>query len=359
MKILSPRKTRSMSKEQSPSRRVARTKSNASKVNENKKKIAEKSSSAKNAASKPNLKNLSQKTSTITSTAADDGDKKMEKLEVLTSPRRLRSRSRSADVQPADTKKSSPNLKNLSRKREANKKAATAVEAKKSKVEVAAATITRRGTKRTANTSASKEVKSKKPKKLKDDDDDNDDDDYKSSGNESDDSSLKLFQRVKKGAKPKASSSKSSKKAQPSKSDSIDRRILSSEDEATVNMESGSPKKSKGTDIWVEVYSEKDEKWISIDVFRGKVDCTKDIIKHASHPLVYVFAWNNDSSVKDVSARYCANLNTTVRKMRVEANYLNSVLNMFAGVRTSRDLKEDNELNQLQLAKPMPTTVSE
>ena len=130
---------------------------------------------------------------------------------------------------------------------------------------------------------------------------------------------------------------------------------MSTDDEEVVGKD---PIESKGIDIWVEVFSEDDDKWITIDVYREKVDCAKEIYQKATHPMIYVFAWNNDSSVKDVSARYIPNLNTTVRKMRVEADYLDKTLKPFVGVKTPRDRQEDNDLNILQLAVPMPTTVS-
>lgn len=80
----------------------------------------------------------------------------------------------------------------------------------------------------------------------------------------------------------------------------------------------------------MEVYSEEDDKWITIDVYRDNVDCIKEIYQKASHPMIYVFSWNNVSSVKDVSARYIP----------------------------KRERQEDNDLNILRLAVPLPTTVS-
>lgn len=140
----------------------------------------------------------------------------------------------------------------------------------------------------------------------------------------------------------------------------IDRRILSSDSENEAGPKNVSPsKKSKGIDIWVELYSEKDARWIAIDILKGKIDCVEEICKAATHPMVYVFAFNNDNSVKDVSARYCPNLNTTVRKMRVDSAYLDAVIGRYEGIKTSRDVKEDDELNKLQLQKPMPTSIAE
>jgi hypothetical protein len=51
----------------------------------------------------------------------------------------------------------------------------------------------------------------------------------------------------------------------------IDRRVLSSDDEATVVV------KEKGQNCWSEVYLEQEEKWICVDVRGGKIHCVKEI----------------------------------------------------------------------------------
>lgn len=280
------------------------------------------------------------------------------------SPRRLRSRSRSKDDNTDDGSANKPNLKklqnpgfsgnvrnkdtvapladkpnleklqsNLNRKRVSAPK--SEVQAKKQKL------VSESANKRAAVDENGTTAKKKAKPSTKDDSD------YEGDTDESE----KLF---KQKSKPKSS--------KISKSSVIDRRVLSSDsgDETGVSKSIESPsKKSKGIDIWVEVYSEKDKRWIPIDVLKGKVDSVKDIVKIATHPMVYVFGWNNDKSIKDVSARYCPNLNTTVRKMRVESKYLNSIIVQFEGIKTARDVKEDEELNMLQVQKPMPTSIAE
>lgn len=52
-----------------------------------------------------------------------------------------------------------------------------------------------------------------------------------------------------------------------SKRKSIDRRVLSSDDENLDNS------KKIGNDFWAEVYLEAEEKWISVDLIKGKVHC--------------------------------------------------------------------------------------
>jgi xeroderma pigmentosum group C-complementing protein len=138
--------------------------------------------------------------------------------------------------------------------------------------------------------------------------------------------------------------------------------VLSSEDEdadTAIASQQEPLKNNKRIDIWVEVYSEKDERWLAIDVLKNKVNCIPEIIKAATNPMIYVFAWNNDNSLKDVSHRYCPNLNTVTRKLRVDRKYLESVIGQFAGQKTARDIKEDDQLTKLQLKIPMPTSIAQ
>jgi xeroderma pigmentosum group C-complementing protein len=144
------------------------------------------------------------------------------------------------------------------------------------------------------------------------------------------------------------------------KNDHRDRRVLSTDlDESIDASDKQGKSKKMGIDIWVELYSEADEKWIPVDVFKGKVGAVPEICKAASHPITYVLAWNNDNSVKDVSAKYCSNFNTTTRKLRVEPSYLESILKHFKGRVTARDRKEDDEIAQQMADQELPTSVQD
>lgn len=295
-------------------------------------------------AGKPNLKSLSQKKASVKLAESKPKDT----LKVF-SPRRLRSRSRSTE---ADSNKSTSD-KVTSRKRVPP--IPEEIQIKKAKLTTSNRNLRKRGAPTEENLSLSKKPRKSDTKKQ-----------AKDEGDDHSDESLKYFKNISSSLKKstsKSSAAKKPKEPKPSTSTAIDRRILSSDDEGAVeaNMQSMSPKKSKGIDVWVEVYSERDDKWLSIDIFRGRVDCVKEICQKATHPLLYVFAWNNNQSVKDVSARYVANLNTTVRKMRVERDYLNSIMKIFnvKNVRTTRDLKEDEELNKVQFDVPMPKSIAE
>lgn len=123
--------------------------------------------------------------------------------------------------------------------------------------------------------------------------------------------------------------------------------------------ESETELKRKGNDIWVEVYLEAEEKWISVDVIRNQVHCVNEIYKRATQPVSYILAWDNKNYIKDISKRYCPNWNTVTRKLRVEPKWWDQTLKPFTGPKTARDREEDEELARLQLEKPLPTTIAE
>jgi xeroderma pigmentosum group C-complementing protein len=313
--LFSPRKTRSMRKEHLPNSKMAEQTSN--KV-ENNEKLVGNSVAINSTEHSSNDKQSKGK-----------NDLQKNTLKVF-SPRRLRSRSRSAEQSVAQISK--PNLKNLSKKREFSEKRET--ETKKMRVE-------------------EKSMHNNKKRGASNDDGPKNNKSQRIHNNEfdSDAESLKYFKTTK------TTSKKTNKNClQSSSSKIIDRRILSSDDEKD---DGKKIENTRGINIWVEVYSEKEEKWIAIDVYNNKIDCVNFICKKATHPIVYVFAWNNDNSIKDISARYCTNLNTAIRKMRVDRDYLHSILEPFVGVRSTRDMKEDDELNKLQLEKPLPTSIAE
>ncbi|XP_013104494.2 DNA repair protein complementing XP-C cells homolog isoform X1 [Stomoxys calcitrans] len=135
-----------------------------------------------------------------------------------------------------------------------------------------------------------------------------------------------------------------------------DRRVLSTdEDEKTTDKQ----KSPTAADMWVEVWSDVEEQWICVDIFKGKVHSVDSIRKSASSNMAYVFAFQNDLSVKDVTARYSTHWTTVVRKSRIDKSWLDAALNKYRGHRTSRDIKEDQELRRIHEEKPMPTSIGD
>ncbi|XP_037827863.1 DNA repair protein complementing XP-C cells homolog isoform X1 [Lucilia sericata] len=139
-----------------------------------------------------------------------------------------------------------------------------------------------------------------------------------------------------------------------------DRRVLSSDDEND-NADSAEKAKRKQTagDMWIEVWCDVEEQWICVDIFKGKIHCVDTIRKSASPSLAYVFAFQNDLSIKDVTARYCPNWTTVVRKSRVDKAWLDTAICKYVGHRTKRDIKEDQELRRIHEEKPMPTAIGD
>lgn len=73
--------------------------------------------------------------------------------------------------------------------------------------------------------------------------------------------------------------------------------------------------------------------------------------------MAYVFAFQNDLSIKDVTARYNPHWTTVVRKSRVDKSWLDTAIHKYLGHRTKRDIKEDQELRRIHEQKPMPTSI--
>ncbi|XP_058824249.1 DNA repair protein complementing XP-C cells homolog [Topomyia yanbarensis] len=115
-----------------------------------------------------------------------------------------------------------------------------------------------------------------------------------------------------------------------------------------------------GVDLWVEVYCEHEDKWITIDVLTGKVHCLEDIVNCATQPIYYVLAWNNDGTVKDVSPRYISRLGSKKSKLRVEDSWLETALSRYRISRaTRRDRSEDLKFDKLLNKRPFPVQIGE
>lgn len=60
-----------------------------------------------------------------------------------------------------------------------------------------------------------------------------------------------------------------------------------------------------------------------------------------------------------MSARYCTQWHTVVRKMRVSDIWLHEAIKGFLGKKTPQDKREDKELNKLHQDQPLPKTINE
>uniref|UniRef100_A0A182VXS8 Rad4 beta-hairpin domain-containing protein n=1 Tax=Anopheles minimus TaxID=112268 RepID=A0A182VXS8_9DIPT len=130
--------------------------------------------------------------------------------------------------------------------------------------------------------------------------------------------------------------------------------VLSTDDE------SSSKSSCNKVNLWIEAFAEEEERWIPLDVTRGLLECVSEIVQQASSPMLYVLAWNNDGTIKDVSARYCADYLTVAIKHRIMQQWMDNTLFPYSGDgRSSRDIAEDRELNRILEERPLPRTVSE
>uniref|UniRef100_A0A182XXB6 Rad4 beta-hairpin domain-containing protein n=1 Tax=Anopheles stephensi TaxID=30069 RepID=A0A182XXB6_ANOST len=131
--------------------------------------------------------------------------------------------------------------------------------------------------------------------------------------------------------------------------------VLSTDDES-----GSSASSSKKVNLWIEAYAEEEKRWVPLDVTRGLAECVTELVQQASSPMLYVLAWNNDGSIKDVSARYCADYLTVTIKHRIMQQWMDNLLFPYGGDRrAARDLAEDRELNRILEERPLPRTVSE
>ncbi|XP_043269191.1 DNA repair protein complementing XP-C cells homolog [Venturia canescens] len=136
---------------------------------------------------------------------------------------------------------------------------------------------------------------------------------------------------------------------------SIDRRVLSSDEE-----ESSEIVDAKGAqNVWIEVYVESEESWISISVPDNKIHCVSEIYKKAPKPVLYVVAWNSVGTLKDVTRRYCPHWLTETRKKRVDENWWTETLLPWKENDSVLSKAEDEMLLQRELEQPLPTTVGE
>ncbi|KXJ79455.1 hypothetical protein RP20_CCG000929 [Aedes albopictus] len=119
-------------------------------------------------------------------------------------------------------------------------------------------------------------------------------------------------------------------------------------------------RKRPGVDLWIEVYCEHEDKWVTIDILSGKVYCLEDIVNQATVPISYVLAWNNDGSIKDVSPRYISRLGSKKSKLRVEDAWLEQALKPYRARRkTRRDRTEDLKFDKLLNKRPFPEQIGE
>lgn len=108
-------------------------------------------------------------------------------------------------------------------------------------------------------------------------------------------------------------------------------------------------RRAMGTDQWLEVFLEPEDKWVCVDCVHGNVGQPQLCFAHATKPLFYVVGFDNDGSVRDVTQRYDPVWMTSTRKSRVDPEWWEETLQPYESPFVERDKKEENEVNHSRL----------
>jgi xeroderma pigmentosum group C-complementing protein len=121
------------------------------------------------------------------------------------------------------------------------------------------------------------------------------------------------------------------------------------------------------SNYWLEVLIENsngEQEWICIEVEEEKYDCAAYLEKRLERRVLYVFSFDNENKLKDVTKRYSTEWNILSRKLRIEnfdsdKFWLEKVLMNYRPLDNELDIKENKQLTQLLYQKPFPKSVSE
>ncbi|XP_063797327.1 DNA repair protein complementing XP-C cells isoform X2 [Pseudophryne corroboree] len=149
---------------------------------------------------------------------------------------------------------------------------------------------------------------------------------------------------------PKSKSTPKNDKVQPKGRG----KIISTDDE-----EEGILSPPSGSDQWVEVYLEKDERWVCVDCVRGTINRPPLCFKAATKPVTYVVGFDNSGSVKDVTQRYDPGWMTGTRKRRIDPEWWQETLRPYRSKDPKQEDKEDVEFEAKLLDQPLPTSITE
>ncbi|KAG9473126.1 hypothetical protein GDO78_014334 [Eleutherodactylus coqui] len=152
---------------------------------------------------------------------------------------------------------------------------------------------------------------------------------------------------------PKAKSTPKDNSSQPKRRGKIISTDEEDEDEVTA------PPPSRGSDQWVEVYLEKEEKWVCVDCVYGTVNQPALCFKAATKPVTYIVGIDNSGHVKDVTRRYDPEWMTSTRKRRVSTEWWEETLTLYRSHSTSCEEKEETEFEAKLLDQPLPTSITE
>uniref|UniRef100_A0A8C6YGP0 p125 n=1 Tax=Naja naja TaxID=35670 RepID=A0A8C6YGP0_NAJNA len=130
-------------------------------------------------------------------------------------------------------------------------------------------------------------------------------------------------------------------------------KIISSDEEEQ------RPVISRGTDHWVEVFLEREDRWLCVDCIHGNVGHPLECFKYASKPVCYIIGIDDSGFVKDVTQRYDPGWMTATRKCRVDAQWWEETLEPYKSSFVERDAKEEKEFLAKLQDQPLPKSISE
>ncbi|KAM9855192.1 DNA repair protein complementing XP-C cells [Aulostomus maculatus] len=171
-----------------------------------------------------------------------------------------------------------------------------------------------------------------------------------------------------KGAKGKKSKNKNTgaqkrqsgggkKRVKDEESEDGDEEVEGSPSNGT-KQRSGKKKGGPGKDEWLEVFVEKTSSWVCVDVEHG-VGVPHLCSQKATSPVTYVVSVDGDGFLKDLGRKYDPTWMTSSRKRRVEDDWWEETLEPFQRPEDERDIKEDKELENKLLNKPLPISIAE
>ncbi|XP_038265806.1 DNA repair protein complementing XP-C cells [Dermochelys coriacea] len=131
-------------------------------------------------------------------------------------------------------------------------------------------------------------------------------------------------------------------------------KIISSDDDGEQEMV-----KVTGTDQWLEIFVEQEDRWMCVDCVHGIVGQPSLCFKYATKPVSYIVGIDSNGHVKDVTQRYDPAWMTSTRKCRVDPQWWEDTLEPYKSPFVEREKKEEREFLVKLQDQPLPTVIGE
>ncbi|XP_063715918.1 DNA repair protein complementing XP-C cells-like [Symsagittifera roscoffensis] len=121
-----------------------------------------------------------------------------------------------------------------------------------------------------------------------------------------------------------------------------------------------------GINLWCEVYLAKEQCWIPVSPVDKIYNKPYVLEKQAQKPVSYVFSFDNQNRMKDVTKRYALRWGSVNQKTRLDwidkhqgKTWYSSLCKLFAPLEKTADAKEDIQIQDQMANMPIPGTVAE